>query len=776
MSTKEEIQKQLKVAIVEEPNNIDKILSLTRQLALADNDKVRFSVDAGVIDRLGRELVARHETAVSELVKNAYDADAAYAKLYFSNVDDVGGQLIIEDNGNGMSRGQLVNGFMRISSSDKVHNPLSPIYGRKRAGKKGIGRFATQRLGNVLTIVTQTIDSQEALKVTVNWDEYAMDKDLFAIANTIEVIPKEREKGTTLIVDNLREWWSEAMIKRVYRYALDVIQPFPLSEEDTIDNDEKIVDIGFNVDCYKDNVAIADTKSMFYDHAMAEIVGSIDEKGNGYWEIKKSKMPEANTLQPQYFSKDDKDDNIPFKFLKGVELKAYYFVYKIGMIPKQIESYISSISNEQSGIRVYRNGFRVLPYGESNDDWVELDESVRKRKFLQIHGNHNFFGFVEVEGDNPNFIELSSREGFLNNEAYNELVSFVYKCLTSATLRISSVRGIKTKTNQKDWEAKFVRTPKEKVEDAVEVLEDLAKGFENENENIGSDSNTSQEEKEKKRRENEERARRAREQAELLKETLQEIGEINMLRVLAGLGIVIGEYTHEISQFLGPFEIDSNYLVNNLKKGSPEYEIAVKLKERFNSFRVYSSYFEETVSENVNRELRPIDLRMVIDPFFETMQRDLERNNISIDVEYSDIDLYTCKMHMSEWASILFNLYSNSKKALKRGNPGTKRLLIKAGKNEKTVFVEFIDNGDGIPSENRDKIFNAFFTTSSPKSRRKNTNEELTGTGLGLKIIKDIIESYQGEVQLDNVPQNYSTNIRIDLPLTKIEEIDDENF
>ena len=776
MKNKQSIQEELQKVIEKEPDNLDKILSLTRQLALADNDKVRFSVDAGVIDRLGRELVARHETAVSELVKNAYDADASYAKLYFSDVDDVGGKLVIEDNGNGMNREQLVNGFMRISSSDKVHNPLSPIYSRKRAGKKGIGRFATQRLGNILTIITQTNKSEEALKVTINWDEYAMDKDLFAIANTIEVIPKEREKGTTLTIQNLREWWSEAMLKRVYRYALDVIQPFPLSEEDSIENEEEIIDVGFNVECYKDDTAIADTESMFYDHALGEIVGSIDDNGKAYWKLINSKIPESISVNPQYFSKDDKDENIPFEYLDGVELKAYYFVYNIGMIPKQVESYISSISNDQSGIRVYRNGFRVLPYGEPNDDWVELDESVRKRAFLHVHGNHNFFGFVEINGDNPNFIELSSREGFLNNEAYHELVTFVYKCLTSATLRISSERGVKTKTNQKNWEAKYSRSSKEKVEDAVDVLEDLAKGFEDENENIESDDGTSKEEKERKRRENEERARRAREQAELLKETLEEIGEINMLRVLAGLGIVIGEYTHEISQFLGPFEIDTNYLVDNLKDGSEEHEIAVKLKERFNSFRIYSSYFEETVSENVNRELKPIDLRMVIDPFFETMQRDLERNNISVNIEYSDLDLYTCKMHMSEWASILFNLYSNSKKALKRKNPSSKKLLIKAGKNEDTVYVEFIDNGDGIPTENRDKIFNAFFTTSSPKSRRKNTNQELTGTGLGLKIIKDIIESYQGEVQLENVPKEYSTNIRIDLPLTKLEEIDDENF
>ena len=250
MEEKQKIQELLKKVIAEEPNNLDKILSLTRKLALADTNKVRFSVDAGVIDRLGRELVARHETAVSELVKNAYDADAGYAKLFFNNVDNVGGQLIIEDDGNGMTRSQLVNGFMRISSSDKIHNPLSPFYGRKRAGKKGIGRFATQRLGNILTIITQTANDDEALKITINWNDYEMDKDLFAVANNIEVIPKEREKGTTLIINNLREWWTDAMIKRVYRYAIDVIQPFPLSEkeiEESQDNDEEeLVDIGFD--------------------------------------------------------------------------------------------------------------------------------------------------------------------------------------------------------------------------------------------------------------------------------------------------------------------------------------------------------------------------------------------------------------------------------------------------------------------------------------------------------------------------------------------------
>lgn len=163
----------------------------------------------------GTELVARHETAVSEFIKNSYDADARSTSISFLDVNNTGGSLIIEDNRNGMTRDQLVNGFMKISSTSKIHKPESPIFKRKRAGRKGIRRFSTQRLGNKRTIITQTEDSDFALKLIVDWEKYKMDGNLIFISNQIEEISKTKEKGTTLKIDGLREWWSEAMIKRV---------------------------------------------------------------------------------------------------------------------------------------------------------------------------------------------------------------------------------------------------------------------------------------------------------------------------------------------------------------------------------------------------------------------------------------------------------------------------------------------------------------------------------------------------------------------------------
>jgi hypothetical protein len=283
-----DIRKELAKTLADEPSNYSRILELSSKLASFDTDNVGFSVDAGVIDRLGTELVARQETAVSELVKNSYDADAKIATLKFENSDSIGGTLIIDDNGLGMTKEQLVNGFMRISSTDKLHNPLSERYNRKRAGQKGIGRFAVQRLGEKLTITTQTLEDDFALVLTIDWNKSQGDIDLVNITNKIITVPKRKEEGTTLRIEGLKDKWTQAAIKRIYRYVSAIIQPFPLSEQVyDIASIDKSVDPGFKTVFKKlDNdksIIIADESKMIYDHALAEIEGWIDSNGLGIY-------------------------------------------------------------------------------------------------------------------------------------------------------------------------------------------------------------------------------------------------------------------------------------------------------------------------------------------------------------------------------------------------------------------------------------------------------------------------------------------------------------
>lgn len=750
------LREELKHILENEPENYSKILKLSSELSKFDQDSVRFSIDAGIIDRLGKELVARHETAVSELVKNAYDADAKKVKLTFIDSSEVGGIIVINDDGVGMTKEQLVNGFMRLASSDKIHYPFSPIYNRKRAGKKGIGRFAAQRLGKQLTITTQTEDSEQALEITINWDDFKNDQDLMFIDNKIEYknrMPKKRS-GTRLLIKNLRDKWTEAQIKRVYRYASEILQPFPLAKVKL-----KTEDPGFKLICKRKegdfSEVIANDNTMFFEHALAEITGFVDEDGYMKISVKSSKLNYSvkNVILNQ--------DN-PYKEIRNVFLKAYYFVYGVSDIPSQIESFIREKAKELGGIRLYRNGFRVLPYGENtrgiSNDWLGLDASVRRRTILPTHHNINFFGFIEINGQDDKFEELSSREGLLENKAFIELTDFGYKILTDAVTKVASERGVKTRTNEKNWK----KEPEEKIAEIIEELENMTSSTEDEQ------SIDYQEDSEDVKEKLGSIAQKLKEAQEEQKQKQKELlEEKNLLRILAALGLTIGEFIHEIKQYQAVLEADSENIKEYIDKDSEGYEVSDRIQENLKSLSTYTSYFDEAISENIQRELSPVELESAVLAFQKAIQNDLLKRKIEFNYEAKETLLYTCPMHKSEWASILFNLYTNARKAIQKVNRGNGSLYIEIGSTKKNVYLEFSDNGNGIPLENRDKVFNPFFTTSAPVGKITRNHEEMTGTGLGLKIVKDIITGYGGIIYVKEPIEGYSTTFRIELPWEK---------
>src|SRR5260221_3812017 len=210
--------------------NFDEVLRLSGEIAKQDPDMVRFTTDAAVIRRLGRELVAKQETALAELVKNAYDADATRATVRLIDTDGDSGSWEFADDGNGMTRQQLVDGFMRLASDDKAKNPISPTFHRLRAGRKGIGRFAAERLGNRLTLVTQTRAAPLALTVEIDWSQFLQGNELISIANRVREVQKTAEHGTSLRIDGLHDSWSDIQMQRVFRYVSGLLQPFAVHQ------------------------------------------------------------------------------------------------------------------------------------------------------------------------------------------------------------------------------------------------------------------------------------------------------------------------------------------------------------------------------------------------------------------------------------------------------------------------------------------------------------------------------------------------------------------
>lgn len=778
--TIDSIKKEIAEALADPVIDIDRFVELSSELSKNDPDFVRFTTDAAIISRLGRELVAKQETAVAELIKNAYDADATTVTLTFEDAEGPGGTLKIVDDGLGMDREQLVNGFMRLSSTEKVIHPYSPRFGRRRAGKKGIGRFAVQRLGSELTITTQTRDYADALEVRINWDEFEAGRDLTTVSNRIETAPKIAVEGTTLLIRNLREGWSEAAIRRVYRFISELLQPFPLHTalQTTASEGEDsatTADPGFKVSLRRKTgraeAVIADEEVSIFSHALAEIEGYVDRAGRGFWSVNSRKLGVDEPVLP--IGKERDADTEPFSDLRDVSLKAYYFIHDADVIPRAMLATIRDLAREKGGIRIYRNGFRVMPYGEREDDWLGLDASTRARAILPPHANNNFFGFVEiVDPQGARFEETSSREGLLENHAFEELQDFSSRVLKAAALRVAAARGRKGTASQRDW-VRETRDPNDAVRSIANELTAVAAraGSPLSGQASSQESPVAPESLSATvARAAEELQQIATANEEMRRAFLEEIG---MLRVLASLGLVIGEFTHEVKQILGAAHLSARQLMHSLE-GQDNYETAKDLYENVQRFRTYASYFYRAIAENTSRELNSQDLRPVIRGFIQSAQPAAGRAGIELAADVQGYELTTPPMHSSELASILFNFYSNSQKAIRRAHVDGK-ILIRAGREGERLFLEFADNGDGIPAEYSERIFNPFFTTSTPVGPDAPEEEEMQGTGLGLKIVKDIVESYGGEVFVTSPPDGYKTCLRVELPQGTEEDANDDD-
>lgn len=719
--------------------------------------EVGFSVDAGLIQRLGYELVGKAETAVSELIKNSYDADATTVEVCFIDTEEEGGTLIIEDNGSGMTRTQLLNGFMRISSSDKLHNPTSSKYKRTKAGRKGIGRFAAQRLGKQLTIITQSRESEDTIRLSIDWNEFYNDRDLTSIKFPLEYEKKAKDEGTTLIIRQMRDKWTEASISRVYRYVMDLFQPDYLSD---YSKNHRLASRGenfFKVNFYQvldnEKIPILNEQIVIFDKALAVFEGFIDQEHKGIVKVRSKSLDIDDTISLYY---DEKKKTI-YDALSNVSFKIYYFIYNRPQyygddgISRNDLKQIERLSQNVSGVRLYRNGFRVLPYGEPSDDWTNIDKRWSSESGVTNipFSNKNLFGFVEIiDAKGSSFEETASREGLIENEAFVQLSEFIHSALSAARRPVAErITIFKEKLNNDDYTTES-DNKKKKTED---LIAKLRKGVETLREACVTNGIDESEVADVKALVN---------QIDGVVSNMLE--ETSMLRVLAALGLTIAEFTHEIKQFQPSlygllFQIEQSLTDDSSRKQIEE------LNAEFDNLFGYTNYFSSTISNNTSREKEPVDLLDFLDKFKRSVKDNLDKNAIDFKINRTNYNVVTLPMHKSEWSSILFNLFTNSKKAIRRAGISGK-ILIEVGIEGDYTYLNFQDNGDGIPAENRDRIFNAFFSTSTPSSFNAPQEEQLVGTGLGLKIVKDIVLSYNGNICLAEASEGYSTSFCIKIP------------
>lgn len=704
----------------------------------ARSGQLFFGVDARHVRQLGRQLVGDRVTALVELVKNAYDADATQVLLSFStNMDVAGGRIVVSDDGTGMSLDDIRTSWMRIAGDQKEVSPKSPLYGRTRAGRKGIGRFAAESLGRKLILWSTQVGKEEAVEVEFDWDiAYEAGLNLQDVANHYRLVPAAAEaSGTKLTIEGLNDPWTSSQRARVARALLLLQPPFPVAA--VARSGTGSVDPGFRVH-FLVNGKPERSRSIaaFLDGETARIHAEVDLAG----------ALTLSVFSPRLGIDRTETLEATFPAVGPLTLVAAYFVYASNALGVPTAE-ARALGAEYGGVRIYRDGLRLLPYGEPSNDWLGLDEKSRRREYLNPIGNQNFFAQVSIgRAENPLLEDTSSREGLLRNEAYEQLVEAVSEALIQASLWVASARNRVGRGTEKP-KATPRPTRQTLLSDAFLAIskalyEQLPAAEASATEAIVAASLDMQ------------RSTAAASDADETLTVAQLQNEVELLRVLASLGTSISVFSHEVRSVVNRANAE---LLKVPQSNDVDLSGAV---ESITDLRDIAKYIDSFTGGARSRERSVQALSEVLRSFVLNYARPLARG-IQVDWDVQPASLRTEPMGQTALQAILINLITNSVKALDGEDIENRRILVSARPDDDGRFVhlDVSDTGGGIPEEIRGSIFDPFVT-----SRKASELDLGVGTGLGLKIVADLAEEHGGRAEIAPTADGFSTTLRVRIP------------
>ena len=236
-----------------------------------------------------------------------------------------------------------------------------------------------------------------------------------------------------------------------------------------------------------------------------------------------------------------------------------------------------------------------------------------------------------------------------------------------------------------------------------------------------------------------------------------------MLRILAAIGMSVSIFGHEIKSALdflnGPISLLKLQL-KKFDKNSELNETVSKIESASNTIFDIGKYIGHITNNQSSRKMSKLNLNGIITSYFDQFSEHLRKQTIEVKLEFNDTYVETIAMHESEIISILLNFTTNSIKFLRNSKVQNPLIRVNTFLDNDFVNLIFEDNGVGIEPQNRNKVFDAFYTTSL------NTQDILEGigTGLGLKIVYDIVNSYGGEVKVIDSTEGFKASFALKIP------------
>jgi signal transduction histidine kinase len=734
------------------------------ELCLDGGIQLNFKADSHLVQVLGEQLIASERVGILELIKNSIDAGASYCNVIIEKVPNItdipetlykfnefdGPVIVIEDNGSGMSKEQIEMGWLRPASTlkttvkerlkrervkaEKEHNlELFENYlkivkaenkGRIPLGEKGVGRFATHRLGRKLIIKTKIRENDYEFVLKINWDDFnlqeGIDKDLDSVKVTLTRETPSRDygsknSGTQLIIFGGREGFelTEDEIKKINKTILRLNSPNPRPN----------VEISrFKASFVCPQVKDLDEEITYLTHEpVFRIYGIVDEFGNfeydhffeSYYGIplpsfeKKNQKLQLKTLKFNNSNGSKKSACGAFYIHIDVWYRDLPWLGNSGD-EKQFKEYLDNYG----GISIYRDGINVFPAEEGTKiDWLKLSQRHSKQTFRMSY--YHMMGNIELDQSvNIDLVDKTNREGMINNRAFDDLTELV-----KAIVYFAEVEYIGKRDELNKLSGNLIREPKmlrgfpkqsakliSNISTNYDVALDQYKLFENIHELGDAGARKGKLVELSKSLNN-------------LEGSLKQIQEVQeMLTEQAGFGLGIAVALHEISKtttnfYYGVLEVLESGKFEKLKlEDLKDTSLALESEIlRLSPLRALRN--EEPIQFNVSKSVSYV--HSVFKRRFKTL---------NIDFDFNQDQDFEIKARYGALNQILTNLFDNSCYWMDKTEIKDRKIRLKIDADDRAIIVA--DNGEGIHDSILPYLFQPGYSLKFPPS------------GLGLYVCK----------------------------------------
>lgn len=721
-------------------------------------ETLHFKVSSGLKNIIGRELINDKYIAIFELVKNSYDAGARYARIRFDNLGTSQATITISDDGKGMNKEDIIQKWLFVAYSEKRNPSYRDNIKRAVAGAKGVGRFSCDRLGEHVCLTSKITSEKVLHSISISWSDFEKNSlDNFSdIAVQYEFYEQDDQTcGTSITITKLREKWTRTDLLALKKALTQLVNPSATSSYDSFeillevpaeqDEDKKQEDDrdkvnGTIVNNIFEIINQKTTKiTVYISENGKEITTTLNDRGSFIFETKeKSEYSLSDIRCTLYFL--NRAAKLNFTRKMGVEAVKYGSIF------------------------VYKNGFRVFPFGEPGSDFFDIDQR-KQQGYKRFLGTRELIGQLEINGDKNDLIETSSRNnGFIATPHLDELKSFfmeyVLKPLEKYLIQIvrwgtaedlldesidenlfadieQIIKKIKTRTKSdayisikcnKELVNAILKQRAQKVS-AAEQLRQMAETTQNDAfikkaEQVVRQTKELQKQAAYASRTAEETQERLNEAHTELLTTKKQVGllsaradltaqdAIDAMHIMKGYADAIDSNILEVYELAADEKIDISEL-------RPLFDsISQICKKIMNSYNLVMRTGYTADSDTSHADLVQFVTRYCAE-FNNAITVKVENPlNISANVRFNPL----------EFSIILDNLIDNSRKA------NANMLLLRFEKTEDGIILRCSDDGYGLKKgANAERLFEAGYTTTS-------------GSGIGLSTIKKYIEKSGGRV------------------------------